>query len=247
MIVLAPVPASLILTPIPSSIVPDPDRESRVVDDICALLHDDTDKTKALAVRWIKGVLLRVQRLRSWWFVVASHQTMLDTGVDIVALTGGVDRVKAVWCPRRLVSVPLSELLEKRMGATGNNTRNAGIPTHYAVEAGYRLHLWPAPQSLTAFAIVYTRPLSIDGLPDEWEPFLLDGVLGYYGQHFDRDALTQSQEYFEQRFVRAINNLNIEHFDATVARMFDAWDLSPSAAVAANSAAGIIHEVDVGA
>jgi hypothetical protein len=200
----------------------DASREERILTDLADLMHaprdDDFDRR---ALRWIGHVLAIAARGRKWWFLENVAGTTLKSGADMIDLRGHVDRVAAVYAPKRLHLLSLAEITELRQAATVAGRPNAGEPTHYANEAGRRIHLWPAPATATRFAVLYQRPMAIELVPDEWESIIVDGVLGRYGRHFDRDALTQDPAEFERRFYDALRTAGVGHWDIERARRWD--------------------------
>jgi hypothetical protein len=86
----------------------------------------------------------------------------------------------------------------------------------YAVEAGRRLHFWPAPHEDTPLLLHYQRPMALALVPTDLEPVIVHGVLGRYGRHWDRDALTQDPASFEQRYVQELVNAGRDSWDATL-------------------------------
>jgi hypothetical protein len=195
----------------------DPQREARIVQDVADLLHESppSPETERKIKRWIQLVLSDAAERRRWWFLGAVAARVLNGGDDVIDLLGHIDTVSAVWAPTRLALMPLEQLLDLRQDAAARGANNAGEPRRYAVEAGRRIHLWPTPAARIAFAVHYTRPMHPAILPSNWEGIVLDGVLGKYGQHFDRDALTQSPEYFEQRYEARLKRSVVAtgHFD----------------------------------
>ena len=191
----------------------DATRESRLIDDVCVLLHDDTTATRAKVQRWIKQVLLRAQRGRAWWFLNRSAVSTLPAAADVLDLMGSIDRVRSVLAGKVLLSqIPLPDLLRLRQETSEG--LNGGDIGYYALEAGHRLHFWPAPAAATRLQVIYTVPMAVDSVPEEWETIILDGVLGLYGRHFDRDSLTQDPGFFEQRFLAALKEANRESADS---------------------------------
>jgi hypothetical protein len=195
----------------------DSDREARIVQDIADLLHDEvpSESTTRKIKRWIQHVLWDAGERRRWWFLEATAARWLNAGDDVIDLLGHAETVAAVWASERLAWAPLSQILEWRLAAQRQGGANAGQPARYALEAGRRFHLWPAPAARTAFAVHYTRPMHVALLPNHWEGIVLDGVLGKYGRHFDRDALTQDPEFFEERYERRLQRAVVAtgHFD----------------------------------
>jgi hypothetical protein len=194
----------------------DSTREARLVSDVCALLHDQTTATQDKIKRWLRQVLLRAQRGRNWWFLSRSRVSELPAGFDIFDMVGEIDRISSfMWgqYPIDLVSLSYLQTLRGR-----NGTLNAGDVRFYALESGHRVHLWPAPATTEDIRLVYRLKITIENVPEEWEPILMDGVLGLYGRHFDRDALTQDPEIFEHRFFSGLNECNRESTDLMIGR-----------------------------
>lgn len=190
-------------------------REDRVIQDIADLLHESTPsaETTRKVKRWIGHVLADAGNRRRWWFLEGLSRTSLSAGGDIIDLRGQLNRIASVYCPRALHKIPLDVLLRQRMVTQRDLRNNGGYPTHYALEAGHRVHLWPAPKEDTPFAVIFTRPLSLARCPSLWEGIVLNGVLGRFGRHFDRDALTQDASEFERRYERDLQRAAIDSHD----------------------------------
>lgn len=195
-------------------------RESRVVEDICVMLHDDTDATRTKVKRWIQHVLNKARAVKRLWFLENLTWITLGRGRDVVDLLGHVDSIHSVFCPLRLDMASLSELVEQRQWASAMGHGNAGKPEIYAVESGRRIHLFPCPHESMLFSVLYSRPIHVALVPDHWETIILDGVLAFYGQHFDRDALTQNQELFEGRFYGTVRRETDGSHDASIMRRY---------------------------
>lgn len=184
--------------------IADYEREARIVQDVADLLHEPSpsNETARKIKRWIGHVLSYVARKRRWWFLDNVSSATLAAGADVVDMYGHLDRIIAVYAPQRLNKISLAQITELRQIAQANSRPNAAARcTHYAIEAGRRIHLWPAPSATTPFATLYTRPIDCSLLPDNgWERIVLNGVLGQFGQHFDRDSLSENPAAFEQRF-----------------------------------------------
>ncbi len=129
----------------------------------------------------------------------------------------------------------MSTVTDLRARAAADGRPNAGPPTHYALEAGRRIHLWPAPAVATPFSTLYTRPLAVEIVPPSWEALLLHGILGRYGQHFDRDALSQKPEYFERRYEDDLRRAKSDSWDVEVSNPWGV-ELAASGSVTADSA-----------
>ena len=184
----------------------DVNRNILVIQDTCDLLHDDSEATQTKVKRWIRHVLNTASEYKRWWFLENIATSTVDSGSDVIDLVGHIDKVSEVFCPRKLRNISLNELVSLRTRAIDQKISNAGRPKAYALEAGRRIHLWPAPATTYRLNIIYTRPMDLEILPDKWETIILNGVLGMFGQHFDRDALTQNPSEFERRFYQALRN-----------------------------------------
>lgn len=190
-------------------------REARLVSDVADLLHEvpPSAETERKIKRWLELVAQDAAQGRRWWFLDHLSQGAVTAGADVIDLMGDLDRIIAVYCPLRLDHVPLGVIAQQRAQAAKDSRRNAGWPTHYALEGGKRLHLWPAPHQGMPFAVHYSRPVDVQLFPPGWDAILLNGVLGLYGQHFDRDALSQNPEYFEGRYREQLKRARLEHHD----------------------------------
>lgn len=214
------VSAALPMQPYPAA---DFEREGRIVDDLIELMHGPaTEAHRARAKRWIWHVMNHAKRGRAWWFLENMARRELSVGQDVIDLVGHFDRVKAVFAPKRLTQCALSDVIARREEHTKRYWANGGEPKVYALEAGRRLHLWPAPAGATPFAVLYLRPMMLPILPEEWETILLDGVIGRYGRHFDRDALIEDPASFERRYLRAVREAASDSHDVV---MHDRWGL----------------------
>lgn len=89
---------------------------------------------------------------------------------------------------------------------------------------------------LTDFAVLYSAPINIEALPATWETLVLNGVLGMFGRHFDRDALTTDPSEFEIRYEKQLRRAASEHWDLERAPRFD-LDTAASDTSAATSVA----------
>lgn len=191
-----------------------------MVDDIASLLHENppSSETERKIKRWIQQVLLDAEERGRWWFLEAVASRWLNVGDDVIDIKGHARYLSGVWAPNRLKWMPLASLLELRQNRLASGRPNTGVPQRYALEAGRRVHLWPAPASRTPFCVLYTRPMHLTLVPPNWEGIVLDGVLGKYGRHFDRAALTQDPADFETRYERRLSRsvVTTGHFDLEV-------------------------------
>lgn len=208
--------------------IQDSARDGRIIQDVLDLLQDDTDyaslsedtATTRKIKRWLEHVLMDANTRGKWWFLENLASLTLNQGNDVIDLRGHADKVVAVYAPKQLNRTTLAHITELRQLAMENNYPNAGPPTHYALEAGRRIHLWPCPYQRTSFATLYTRPMHVATLPREWEVILLNGILGLFGQHFDRDALMDEPDKFELRYERQLKRVKTDGFDPIAIERF---------------------------
>lgn len=192
----------------------DTTREDRVVADLIDFMKaDDLAAVQTRVKRWITHVLNDAKRGRKWWFLENVAVAKLEAGADIIDLKGDLDKVVSIWAPKRLRKVSLQTIVALRQDVKENNRANAGTPDVYALEAGKRLHLFPAPGEEIDFLAHYTRPLKVEIVPEEWETLILEGVIGLYGRHFDRDALVESPKAFLDRYKLGLKELRGDAFD----------------------------------
>lgn len=212
----------------------DDDRLALVVEDIGVMLHDTGVPTAAKITRWITKILSDAASRRAWWFLKNVASATLAAGNDIVDLKGDVDTLERIYCPRRLNKISLARITDLRMAAAANGTPNGGPPTHYALEAGRRVHLWPCPSAAVTFAVLYQRPFEIEILPTLWDVVIADGVIGRYGRHFDRDQLTEDPVEFERRYESGLKRAAVDCWDV---EGFTNWeeDLPAQASLTADS------------
>jgi hypothetical protein len=203
----------------------DSTREDRLVQDIADLLQEPTPsaETQRKVKRWIALVLQHMASMRRWKFLENLVATTMGPGVESIDLTGDLAAVIGLYGPNgRIVPVTLNDLAVLRATATPGFAR--GEVSFYAIEAGRRLHFWPAPDKDTVMALHYQRPMVLTLVPSDLEQIIVHGVLGRYGQHWDRDALTQNPAEFEARYMRDLVNAGRDSWDSTLVSMpEDRW------------------------
>ena len=223
-------------------------RIDRVVSDVLALLHDDGEGARERAMRWVAHVLndASLRQAGPWWFLKKRATATLGIGADVIDLRGDIEDIVAVYAPGRLQRATIEDITNKRATAAAEGAPNAGTPSAYAIEAGnvVRLHLWPSPAAAVALQVLYTRPLDLAIVPAYWETLILNGVIGQFGRHFDRDQLTADPAEFEKRYERQLRAAaKGGSRDIELARAWDA--LSADSTVAAASTAGTTTSVVV--
>jgi len=147
---------------------PTSQRITRVTNDIVDLMRMENDaSSRARVQRWLANTLQDATSRRKWWFLERLASTTLTVGQDLIDLQGDIEKVIALFGPKRLNKLPLTRITELRMAAADSGTSNAGPPTHYALEHRepgiVRAHLWPAPpgSSMTFTADAATDLLSV--------------------------------------------------------------------------------------
>ncbi len=194
----------------------DPTRKDRIVQDVIDLMKlRDDDLMKAKIRRWLSFTLTKAQRFNrlSWWFAKRLFACKVYEGQDVFDLQGQLDRLIAVFCPGKLRAKSMDTIIQRRAEADYYHQANSGIPEYYAIHGG-RLHLWPAPDSEFMFTLTYSIPLIPDIVPPEWETYLVDGIIGLYGRHFDSSGLLEDAAGFEAAFWEGIKSTRANHFDS---------------------------------
>lgn len=209
-------------TPYPKQ---DNERQGRVVADVLDRLHvpSPSDKDTARVEKWISATLYFAARNRRLWFLEHLAAAALPQGADVIDFSGQIDKVTAAFAPKRLDPVSLQEIAGLRAEAQACARPNAGRPRLYALEAGKRLHLWPAPYAVspeTPLTLTFTVPPDVSLLPDEWEHILSDGAIGLYGRHWDKAQLIDDADEIEARFLQALKDQRNPSLDAMV---HDPW------------------------
>lgn len=202
----------------------DPERGKRIVSDVIGLMKLQNDEsTRSKVNRWLELTLDKAQRMNRlpWWFARRLFACIAYPGQDVFDLQGDIDKVIALFCPKKLKLKPIGFILERR--ADGK----LGKPSFYALHGG-RIHLWPAPQDEVLLAITFAKPLSVETVPPEWEGCLIDGVIGFYGKYFDRSGLLENPDEFSQRFMAGIKASRSEHFDTETYERHQENDITKS-------------------
>lgn len=183
---LADVASELAVTPAAWPAV-DNGRRDRLKADILDMLHQSPENTAYAdrVERWM-DLLVRDLTHHKLWFWRRVAGSTLEAGQDIVDLSGDIARIETLWLDgRELPRVTLGTLL----GFRGEAPAKCARATCCALEAGFRVHLYPAPAAACTFSVLYRRPADIALLPDEFEELIMAGVIGRYARHFDRGAL----------------------------------------------------------
>lgn len=191
-------------------------REDDLIERVADTMHLNTPLPAAQEARirrWINYTLHDINHRRAWWWLQANAATQIQAGQDVIDLTGHIDRVRGIWAPGRLRQVSLSKILEVRHRAQSDGAPNAGTPAVYALEAGRRVHLWPAPDAAIIFSALYQRPMNAALLPEEWLGIVHDGVIGRHARHWDRDAIVDDPLHFETRYERGLKAAASESWD----------------------------------
>ena len=220
-------------------------RLDRVAQDVADLLHMGTISSESAGAdgenfrkvkRWFANILLDLQsRPWRWWFLENVASTTLSSGQDLVDLKGHLDKVDAIYCFKWLKPRPLEAIVALRAEALACSRPNAGKPEFYALEAGRRMHLFPCPDASTPFTVIYQRPMHIALVPQDWEPLLVNGVLGRYGRHFDREQLSQDPAFFEARYEKQIKLARVSSHDAETALRWDSCARATATVTAASA------------
>lgn len=214
-------------TSLPLWPAPDPEREARIVSAVAEFLQETPEDPAAdppvypAAVtqrlrRWLRALLQELSPQGPWPFLSRLAGTSLAAGQDLVDLAGDVDRLLAVYAPRRLAAVSLEEVVGHRQAAAADHLPNAGEPRLYGIEGARRLHLWPAPDRTYPLRVAFCRPLDVRLVPSDWEAWLVDGVLGRYGRHYSGGDLLGEPQDFERRFLAGRRLRRAGSFDPAV-------------------------------
>ena len=194
---------------------PDDQRQDRIVQDVIDLMKlRNDDIIKAKVRRWLDFTLIKAQRFNRlpWWFARRLFGCKVYEGQDVFDLQGQLDRFISIFCPGRLRAKPMDYIIQQRAESDYYHQANSGIPEYYALHGG-RLHLWPAPDAEMMLCISYSILLTPAIVPPEWEAYLVDGIIGLYGRHFDSSGLLEEAAGFEAAFWEGIKATRAVHFD----------------------------------
>ncbi|WP_448215299.1 hypothetical protein [Endozoicomonas sp. 2B-B] len=194
---------------------PDSDREARIVTDVIGLLkiRDDEDTQKKVK-RWLHHTLVKAQKKpkKPWWFTKRLFSFVAYPGQDVFDLKGSIDSLISLHGEQKLVKATMNKILNYRSQAFNNSNASRGKPRIYA-EYGGRLHIWPAPDKQMMLNLCFTLPMTANTVPDEWETFLVDGVIGLYGAHFDKSGMVGEPREFANRFWESLESANSNNHD----------------------------------
>lgn len=161
---------------------------------------------------------------------VASN-TVLTTGRRVrVSTTGTPPGGLAIDTTYYLIRVDATTLklatsLVNAQAGTAIDLTSAGTGTH------------TLRYGLTPFALLYTRPMDLAIVPDFFETVTVNGVLGTFGRHFDRDQLGSDPENFETRYERQLLRGNSDSWDIEKLRRYEE-DLATELAAAGSESDG---------
>ena len=195
---------------------PDHNREDQLVADVIDFAKmPDSEVTRARVKRWL-GFVMTKCNVRRWWFLENVVSTVLQPGQDVVDVKGDFDRAIGLYAPARLKRASLPQVLNARAHVNDRELANSGPVKFWALEGSRRIHLFPAPSSRTTFTLHYLRPFAIPILLPEFESILFDGVVGFYGRHFDRSALIENPADFVNYFQSMLKKVRPSDFDTHV-------------------------------
>lgn len=141
--------------------------------------------------------------------------TTLTTGLRVrTSTTGAMPAPLAIDTTYYLIrisatTVKLATSLANAQAGTAIDLTSTGTGTH------------TLRYGLTPFAVLYTRPMDLAIVPEFWETMVVNGVLGTYGRHFDRDALGADPEDFERRYEAQLKRAHTESWDIERSRRFE--------------------------
>ncbi|MCW7555532.1 hypothetical protein NX722_23495 [Endozoicomonas gorgoniicola] len=197
---------------------PDSERKERIITDVTGLLKiRDDDDTRAKVGRWLHHTLIKAQKhsRRPWWFTKRVFSFIAYPGQDVFDLKGSIDSLISLHGKDKILKKPVDQIMAYRSHAYDNGNTNRGEPKIYA-EFGGRLHIWPAPDKKMMLHLCFTVPMTSDIVPDEWETFLVDGVIGLYGAHFDKSGMIGEPQEFANRFWSSIKYANSNNHDIDI-------------------------------
>lgn len=214
----------------------DSDRQARLIQDIADTLHhtDISGKFERFATRRIALILAEIAR-RPLWFLENASQGTIEPGQDVIDFQGDVDALSAIYAPRRLHRLPLAALTALRQRAAEHGLPNAASTcTHYALESGRRVHLWPAPSEQVNLLVIYQRPIAIEILPEKYLGIVHDGVVGRYGRHWTKLAGEYAGD-FVRDYYHALPSIALDGWDVTHLDKPELLDAAASVGVANSS------------
>ena len=179
-------------------------------------IRDDEDTRKKVS-RWLHHTLIKAQKSsrRPWWFTRRVFSFVVYPGQDVFDIQGKVDSIISLHGQNKIEKKPLDTIMALRSRAFSNGTVNRGEPQTYA-EYGGRLHIWPAPHKTMMLHLCFTVPMTADIVPDEWETFLVDGVIGLYAAHFDKSGMLGEPKEFVSRFWSSLKSANTNSHDIEI-------------------------------
>ncbi len=147
--------------------------------------------------------------------LAVASTSALTTGTRVRAsstgtLPGGLAANTTYWAINvDATHIKLATSLANAKAGTAINLTSAGSGTHSLL------------YGLTPFSTLYTRPMDLAIVPDFWETIVLNGVLGTFGRHFDRDSLASDPEEFERRYEAQLRRGDGDSWDLERARRWD--------------------------
>ena len=194
---------------------PDTDRQERIISDVIGLLKiRDDEKNRKQVARWLHHTLVKAQKSSRlpWWFTRRVFSFVVYEGQDVFDLKKGIDAIISLHGEYKLLKKPLDTIMGYRSKAFASNSASRGEPRIYA-EYGGRLHVWPAPHKTMMLHLCFTVPMTASIVPDEWETFLVDGVIGLYAAHFDKSGMLGEPGEFANRFWAGLKDSRSNNHD----------------------------------
>ena len=192
-------------------------REGEVLQLLQDMTHNTGDKMDKRFKSWINLIVHDInERMHGCWWLKHVHFFTVKAGQDVIDIDGDFDRVVSLHGYRRIDQIDLSKLVSIRAQAQEtdrvrhNRTGygfygNAGDVENYAIEAGRRLHLWPAPDREMTIGLIYMRPPALPLMPtDYWNMVVYNGVLSEFYINFDRDGLVANPSHLHNKYKKSI-------------------------------------------